>query len=318
VNEKSTIFWSAFSAYESCPQKFLWKYGWGDIDLGFGPGKGKPAPTKRSQHNSIMGDVIQYAIERMYNDELYREPKTLTDRLVALVDSEWVRRTAKGYVDLREARMSEEEMLEICREGVKGYIKTMKANRFLGEFARAEVELFGMVNKWTSLGGRADMIIRRADTGVTILDGKNSKHKLKYTDPDQVRWYALLFRLSFRQMPDRIGFVPYRFPWGHPLRKEDGTPVLGEGGEPQIEQGVEWVPFSEDDLRGLAHRASEARNGMRKKLFQAVPEPNKCRLCDWESVCPERQEQIQANSGKRGAGKKLDALVGADGFVDFS
>ena len=317
MNEKSTIYWTAYSTYLTCPQQFLYKYGWGNVDIGHGPGKGKPRPEKRSMHHAVMGIVIQYAIERMYNDELYRDPKNLSTRLLQIVETEWRRQAARKYIDYQEARMSEEEMLDICRAGVKGYLKTMKAHKLLGEYSKAEVNLLGWINKWVSVGGRADMIIRRSDTGVTILDGKNSRHKGKYTDPDQLRWYALLFRLTYREMPDRIGFVWYRYPHGEPLLDEDGAQVYDDNDELQVEQGVEWVDFTEEDLRGLAQRVVEARDNMRKEKFEAKPVASNCRFCDWESVCPERQAQYKSNAEKRGASKKLEELDGADGFVDL-
>jgi len=215
----------------------------------------------------------------------------------------------RNFVDYAEARMSREEMLQICREGALGYLQTMKAHKLLGVYSRAEVNLVGWVDKWTSIGGRADVIIRREDTGITIIDGKNTKFKMRFTDPDQLRWYALAFRLSYKQLPDRLGFVWYRFP--------HGMETTGEDGEVTTESGVEWVEFTEDDLRGLAQRAIEARNGMRKKNFEANPSPNQCRWCDFESVCPDRQAQREMNASKRKKSDKIEEISGG-GFSDFT
>lgn len=293
MNENSTLYWSALSKYEECPQEFLWSYGWDTIDLGRGLGKGKKTPEIKSKHHAIMGTVTQYAVEKLYNDELYRDPKNLSKRLSDLIENEWARQESKPYnpIDYTEARMSREELIQTCKDGALGYLKTMKAHRLLGPYAKAEVPLLGWINKWTAIGGRADIILRREDTGVTILDGKNTKHKMKYTDPDQVRWYALVFKLAYRELPSRLGFIWYRFPYG--------MEGVAEDGEPFVEQGVEWVPFTEEDLKGLAHRAVDARNGMRKEKFEATPKPPVCNFCDFESVCPARQAQRQENSSKR-------------------
>jgi len=321
LNEQSTIYWSSFNTYENCPQDFLWTYGWGDIDLGNGPGKAKTRPKKQSRHHAVMGIVTQYPIEKMYNDELWRDPGTLSGQLSALVESEWARQTkkAKNWIDYAEAKMSSSEMIELCKEGVVGYLQTMKAHKLLGEYARAEVELLGWINKWTAVGGRADLIIRRADTGISLLDGKNTRFKMTYTDPDQLRWYAMVFYLTWRKMPDRIGFVWYRFPYGGDLRDEDGALVYAEGSDtPMVEQGVEWIPFTEDDLRGIAQRAVAARNGMRKKKFAATPAPSKCKFCEFETVCEERQAQIKKNSATRNANRSVDELKDSFGFVDLT
>jgi hypothetical protein len=290
--------------YEECPQKFLWAKGWDGVDVGAGDGRKKPLPEIRSRHHAVMGIVIQYAVERMYNDELWRDPKNLSKNLVALVEKEWKRQTAdpRNPIDYNEAG-SEEAMLDICREGVVGYLQTMKAHRFLGPYAKAEVDLLGWIDKYNPVGGRADTIVRRDDTGITIIDGKNTKHKMKYTDPDQLRWYALLFKLTYRQLPDRIAYVWYRFP-------TDGD----------AETGVEWIEFTEEDLRGLAQRAIDAKKGMWKKKFDPDPSPTTCRFCDYEPVCEARQQQRAANAANRKPREsmKIAELTGSGGIVDLS
>jgi CRISPR/Cas system-associated exonuclease Cas4 (RecB family) len=316
MNENSTLYWSALSTYEDCPQKFLWSYGWGDIDLGNGPGKSKTVPVKKSAHHALMGTVIQATLEKMYNEELYRDPKNLPQTLQQEVEKQWILHSQKprNWIDFREAGMSEEEMVQVCRDGVHGYLKTMKAHKLLGTYAKSEVRLIGWINKWLSVGGIADFIIRREDTGITILDGKNSKHKMGGVDPDQLRWYAMVFKLAYRQSPDRLGFVWYRFPYGMEKLNSESDSI-------EIEQGVDWIPFTDEDLRGVARRAEEARDGMRKKKFAPTPSPKTCEYCDFLSVCEARQAQREANSrGPRGPKPKPEDFAEVPrtgGFVDM-
>jgi len=312
MDENSILYWTHMSTYEKCGQYFLWRYGWGDIDLGHGPGKRKTPPGRMSEHSAIMGRVVQNAIEHLYNDELYVDPKNLSARLLAFVEREWVRQENKPgtFIDFSDAKMSRAEMLQTCRDGVLGFLATMKAHRLLGPYAKAEVQLTGWIEKWTQIGGWADTIIRRDDTGITILDGKNTKHKMKYTDPDQLRFYALAFFLSYKVMPDRLGFVWYRFPHGMQTTTEEGEFIT--------ETGVEWVPFTREDLQGIAKRAVDARNGMRRKKFEANPVPSECKWCEFETVCPERQAQRAANAGKRSTPQVPEIEQSEYGFVDFS
>lgn len=311
MNERSTIYWSTLKTFEDCPQHFLWSKGWDKIDLGAGPGRPKPKPEIISpRHHAVMGIVIQYAIEKMYNDELWRNPKTLQLTLLDIVEREWDRQEAdpRNQMDYRNIDQTRSELLQICRDGVIGYLKTMQTHRFLGPYAKAEVDLVGWVDKYTQVGGRADMIIRRDDTGIIILDGKNTKHR-DSPDPDQLRWYALLFQLSYRQLPDRLAFVWYRYP---------ANPETGE-------TGITMVPFSEEDVKNLATRVVDARLKMRKELFAPTPTPSKCKNCDFETVCPERQAQRAANAAKRAPRSPQSAktpigstLPEEDGFTDFS
>jgi hypothetical protein len=313
---KFTLYWTNLDNYEKCPRKFLWGRGWADIDLGAGPGRRKPVPYKKSRHHAVMGIVIQAVLEDMYNDELYRDPRGLPDRLLGMIEREWAKQTAKdwNWIDYRIAG-TKESLLEVCRAGVLGYLKTMKANRLLGEWTKAELPLLGWINKWHPIGGRPDVVFRRSDTGITILDGKNSGHKGKYTDPDQLRFYAMVFYLAYREMVDRLGFVYYRFPHGSPVLDKKGNPVLAEDGTPELEEGVDWIPFTKDDLKGLARRAVAARTAMDKRYFDPTPVPSVCRWCDYESECSERQDQIAKN--RRRKPKSIEALQGSGKFTDL-
>lgn len=295
-----TLYWSNLENYEKCPQKFLWGRGWGTIDVGGGPGRPKPKPVKESRHHAVMGMAIQKGVEMLYNNELWKTPAGLPERLVEIVERELRYEIDRSFIDWRVAP-SKEEMLEVCRNGILGFLRTMKAHKLLGPYARAEVELLGWINKYTPVGGRADTILKRDDTGTTILDGKNSQKKGKYTDPDQLRWYALLYYLAYGVLPDRLGFIYYRFPH---------DPERGE-------EGVEWVPCTKDDIKGLAQRAVEARKGMDKEKFHPTPSPSTCRFCEFETVCEARQAQKTANArGRRNTSDANDLGIG-DGFTDL-
>lgn len=304
------LYWSSIELYEKCPRRFLWSRGFGDIDVGGGPGRRKPVPEQRSDHHRVMGIVIQDVIEDLYNNELWKDPKArehkgyLMRKLEDMVREKFYYITQKkkfylpyGTYEKFGKVPTPDEMLEVCLEGVRGYMRTMKANRLLGPYARAEVDLVGWINDYNPVGGRADLIIRRDDSGTTILDGKNSKSKGKYTNPDQLRWYAMCFYLAYSRMPDRLGFVYYRFPYD----------------EDSGESGVEWVDFTKDDIKGLARRAVDVRRSMDKGKFDPTPSPENCKFCDYESVCPERVAQKKANSRprkKKGIAKELDETTG--------
>lgn len=293
MNNSSTLYWSHFKMYEDCPQLFLWTKGWDGIDCGGGEGKPKPNPSKDSREHAVMGISIQYAIEIMYNNELYNDPKNLLETMKRLALEEFHRQESysSNNINWEGSRITRQEAIKLIEDGVHGYLKTMKAHKLLGPYSRAEVNIFGWIDDRTPIGGRADVIIRRDDTGVTILDGKNTKHKMQYTDPDQLRWYALLFMLFYKKMPDRLAFVWYRFPYGMVTYDKNGSEI--------VETGVEWVEFDEKDLQGLAARVLAVKSGMRDNKFDPNPVPSRCKLCDYEPVCEARIRQRSLNSEKR-------------------
>jgi hypothetical protein len=295
--KRYTLYWSSLDLYEGCPQRYLWQKGWGAIDVGGGPGRPKPKPVKKSEHHAVMGTVIQAVLEHFYNDELWKllQPVELKARLLEMAEEFFKLEVARRYVDWRLSPPID-EVKQVIRDGILGYMRTLKEHKLLGPYARAEVELLGYIDKYTPVGGRADMIIRREDTGITILDGKNGKRykdgkggTMTYTDPDQLRWYALLFYLCHQKLPDRLGFVYFRYPFGNPILDDEGNPT-GE-----TEKGIDWVDFTKEDVKGLAQRGVDARRSMDKERFDANPSPKQCRLCDYETVCPQRQSQKDAN-----------------------
>jgi hypothetical protein len=297
-----TLYWAHVDAYERCPQKGLWQYGFGQIDIGGGPGRPKPKPHDKSRHHAVMGIVIQGVLEQFYNEEMWRHREGLKERLVKMTRDRLLDELPRNYIDWKESP-PHDEMEQICVSGVLGFLSTMQAHKLLGPYARSEVTLFGYADKYLALGGRADFVIRRDDTGITMIDGKNSMTKMKHVDPDQLRWYALCFALSYRKLPDRLGFVWFRFPYD----------------EATGESGLDWVEFTRRDLRELVERAQAVRKGQRKEHFDAKPAYDVCRLCDYESVCPQRQAAREENAAKRAKSRGLTVVsdVSPEGIFEL-
>ena len=291
-HSKWAMYWSSLEKYEKCPQMFLWSRGWGNIDVGGGPGKKKPLPVQTSEHHRVMGKTIADVMDKFYNEQWWAKYKgeELVARLRDETRIQFDRHCDKprtyipfGSFSPKGAVPTRAELLDTCIDGVLGFLPTMIANKLVGEFAQAEVNLLGYIDPENPVGGRVDLLIRRKDVGVAILDGKNSATKGKHTNPDQLIWYALCFYIVYQRLPDRLGFIYFRFPY---------DPELGE-------QGVEWIDFDAEDVKGLAYRAVQARKAMYNHEFDARPSPPICKYCDYESICEERQAQIAKNRGRR-------------------
>jgi hypothetical protein len=333
-SKEKALWWSSFNTYEDCGQQFLWKYGVPGIELGGGLGKPKPKPTKRSEHHMVMGKTIQYAIECLYNDHLWKKifmrgegsltPQELSHQLAGIARERLLREIGSSHILWRESP-SHAELEDLCVNGVVGYLKTMVAHRLVGDYSRAEKFLSGAIPcqgggpSSVAVGARVDMIIRRSKPpreGITILDGKNSKYRGKYTDHDQLKFYALVFYLGYRRLPDHLGFVYYRFPAGTPLEE---SPYFKPSVDFSFDSdpGVDWIPVDRNDIRSMAQRVVAVRQGIFRGDFDPDPEPSKCRFCDWEKVCESRQAQKEENRRKRKVKKiTLPPIESGDGFDD--
>jgi len=296
---KSSLYPTQLFNYEVCPQKFLWCSGWDGIDLGRGPGKPKARPEDKSKHHALMGIVIQGVLEDFYNKELWKQGGDVEGRLVKMVRERFSNELPRMHIDWTWSPPWE-ELLETCENGVTGYLKTMKHHKFLGPYAKSEVKVSGHVGD-VKIAGKLDFLIQREDTGVSILDGKNSSTKMKYNNPDQLRHYALAFSLEYGRLPNRLGFVWFRYPYD----EESG------------EEGVDWINFTRRDLKELADRAIQAKRGMIREEFPAFTKAKHCNLCDFEGVCPERQAAKEANRAKRAKRKEsLPIIDASNGPVD--
>jgi len=302
AKKEYVLSWSHYNAYKKkCPRNFLWTYGWKDIDVGGGPGKPKPMIHKRSEHYAVEGIVTQRVVERMYNDGLLKDPSTLLPKLEYYLDVDLKNNLEGRYIDWKKAG-SQQIIRHDCWKEILGYLKTMKAHNLVGSYMKAEEGLYARLKGSWPIYGRVDLLIRRKDAGTLILDGKTTRKKER-ADPDQLQFYALCFYVaSSGQLPDRLGFVFYRFPYG----------MVNEEGE--IEQGVEWYRFSRHDLEKMAKKVLKVRMGMENKKFKPRPIPKVCRWCDYEDLCPERQVQREKNS--KGLRKQVKIPDGA-GFIDL-
>lgn len=304
MSETRPLYWTNFKRYEECPQKYLWYRGHPEYDLGAGLGKSKPKTTKKSYQHIIMGWVVGGVIEDFYNLELWRNQMELKHRLKKRVANKleyYLSKPKKYYVDWNESP-PKEELLQVCIDGVLGFLKTLKHNRLLGPYAKSEVELIAHLNNYCPVGGKVDILFHRDDTGFTILDGKNSKEKGKWTDPDQLRWYAMCFLHMKGYKPDRLGFVYFRYPHGTPIKG-------GEG----IHSGVDYIDWDISELKALSHRAQEVSKKIFKKKFAPTPSRASCQWCEYSDKC-------SVADGKTAFDDELDELekkIGTSGIIDL-
>jgi len=258
-----------------------------------------------------MGLVIGSAIEHLYNDELYKTPTTLVKELETRVRREFQLALGENFIDWGRSP-PKEELLQTCLDGALGFLKTMKTNKLLGPYAKAELDITTFLDKYTPIGGRPDIIIRRDDTGVGIYDGKNAKTPGRYTNPDQLKWYALCFYLAYQVLPSKLAFVYFRYPEGTPPKDHDLTKPW---------TGLVEVPVTKDDLKELAVRIKKTYRAIENEQFDPTPSPTGCKYCPYETVCDARIAQKAANSRHKKSlpvvGSTEEMLETAMGIVEF-
>lgn len=317
-NSMKNLYWSHLKMMRECPQKFLWTKGHPNHDLGNGHGKPKSLPPEEqrsSEHHLLMGSVLAKASEDFYKHEIWKEGfDKAAPKLEEIVRKEFVYQEQERYCLWNY--MTRDECIDICVTGVLNFLKIVHENKLLGRQNFPEYRMTPSVNKYFNACGIVDLIYKDKEDKLHILDGKNASTPGKYEDPDQLRWYALCFRLQFGKLPDRIGFYYFRYPSTNP------PPQLKFVDEKYQQNwtGFVEVPFDILDIKRLAKEAVETSKAINRGVFEPNPVPKHCSMCNFEAVCEQRQAQKSRNAAKRGLrrAKVANPVDGADGFLEFS
>lgn len=281
------ISYSGYKKYRDCPLAYWHQY----------IGNTKP-PRLDNRVNSLYGSAVGKLFELFYNNVIWRRPK-IRDVLVAMVpdvvDGLIAEESTKGVVNWQDPKAnygSREHLLSDVLKGVNQGLDIIKQHQLIGPEAAAEVKLDSKVEGHL-FGGRADFVIRRMapHRDLIILDGKGSKHRGKYVDSTQLRWYALLHKLRKGVVPDRLGFMYWR-------QKPD--------------RGIDWIPFMESSLEDLrmevlaalaeieGRQAVMAANVSRAAhtVFEPAPDVGHCKFCTYLDICPSGQAEVPSAAVK--------------------
>ena len=281
------LSYSGFKSYTSCPRMYWHQY----------IGKTKLVIPENAV-NSLYGSIVGNLFETFYSAKLWRETG-VEQKLLGLVPSHFLKVVAKETregggrtirwkpEDSKANYASPDALLDDVRVTIPRGLSIIRQHRLLGPTqSEAEVKLDHTVDGHT-IGGRADFLIKRIAPylDLVLIDGKGSKWRDKYVDVRQLKWYAMLHRLKHGFMPDKLGFVFWRF---------------------EAERAMDWVDFSEAELVELQGAVLSTMQRIEETTAQLAtlggsdvpsalretfpPSPGeRCRLCAFRLVCPEGQ-----------------------------
>jgi CRISPR/Cas system-associated exonuclease Cas4 (RecB family) len=240
--------------------------------------------------NRLYGNVVGKLFEVFYRDKMWRGgamEQALLDLVRPVLNQVMIEEAQKGGVyDWREPGLksrSVEEVEEEIRETVPRGIESIKYHRLMGVKSKAEVVLDKFV-KGHKIGGRADFIIKRVSPhdDLVIVDGKGTRYREKYTEPRQLRWYAMLYQLIKHKIPDRLGFLYWRL-------------------EP--EENLDWHEVGQMELDnllkavlGVIKEIEEAKSTSDPGAIFWVTAGSNCKLCDYQDLCPEGSKALSAST----------------------
>lgn len=262
---------------------------------------------------SIYGSVVGRLFEEFYKDKLWRmgnPQETLMNRVEATVN-EIIRRETTPWKDKPGGVLlwkgegpgqnpqgmytDREELIADVRDTIPRGFRIIRQHRLVGPRTDAEFKLDYVTENKDILGGRADFIIDRVppQSDTVIVDGKGSRHRGKYVDPQQLQWYAMLFWKHTGKLPDKLAFLFWRY---------------------GPDECMDWLDVVEDDVAELYETANDTIKGIQtsekmllpgsspevaRGVFLPKANDKNCRFCPYASLCPPGQKIQEKLKSKR-------------------
>jgi hypothetical protein len=280
------ISYSGRRLYGNCPYAYWHRYVNGTI-----------LPGLPDTLATLYGDAVGNLFGRFYVDEGWRDADA-TAWLLARVD-ETVTRTIryrtqdkdgspKAYLGWRDAEHPKalyvdlNELMSDVRATVARGLQIIRHYRLLGKKVRVEHKLDLRLPAAT-LAGRSDFMMHRTrpNNDRVILDGKGSRWREKYEDPKQLAWYAMLCERRYGYVPDRVGFVFWRYwppesvDWYEPVKND-----LDDLYEATLGVVVE--------IRGLLRHLADGEDP--DQVFVPKPTRQQCQFCDYSFGCKKKYD----------------------------
>jgi len=138
---------------------------------------------------------------------------------------------------------------------------------------------------------RLDFIVTNPDNTVEILDGKGTNKPDTNVDVEQLYFYALMYLLKYGKLPDKIGFLFYRF------------------------QMIKYIDFDLSQIIDFKNKLSYVKAAIKKdKVFAPKVKLSKqCKWCAYKFKCDEHNKARELNQSKRK--NKMD--LGGSGLIEF-
>lgn len=255
------LSYSGRRAYLLCPKKYYNQYV-------------KKIPREYDPRNHMFGSAIGKVFEWFYDNKVWSQPNPERGACELIVPA--INHTFKEEKFSKESdREYTEQLLDDMKKFVPLGVQTIRKHKLVTPRSVAEQDLtlnctnqdFGITVR---LGGKADFIHGHGDNS-WIVDGKGSKYRDQYTDPEQLIWYSLQHYLKYHVAPTRLGFLFWRFP----------------------EDPIQWIEYDNQALRRSLNLTFEVAQNIRSGSFNTKPS-KACHLCDYKKICTDGSEYLEA------------------------
>jgi hypothetical protein len=249
-----------------------------------------PPPEKESKYFALYGLLVERFFKK-YTNEVAKTGRQLTDDNIKSVLKEiWAYVLETNYVNWNEpwVKNSSDQIFDMALADV---IENMHKFTFWKD-ARSEVTFNVSLKKSGDLiTCRMDFVHEPPGGPVEILDGKGKMKIDADIDLDQLYFYALVYLLNKGRLPDKIGFLYYRF------------------------KIIKYIDFDAATIMAFRDKLALVKTAIKhdKEFVAKVGLSKQCRWCPYKCGCDAYNEKKKQNAEK--SGKKLDL---SGGFQDLS
>jgi CRISPR/Cas system-associated exonuclease Cas4 (RecB family) len=273
------INYHSWKSYKDCPKLF-------DLKRRY-----VPTPFRQSSYYSLYGKLTEKFFTMFSNVwrlkvSPYLPPEEIKFKLKKLYED----LLSREYVDWSApiAVLSKEDIFNQAFADICTIMESNNQNYFLN--TKSEISIEHELQNGVNLNGRLDFLHNDAVTNaVMIFDGKGTDKVGKNISEDQLYFYSLLYQMSFKALPEQLGFFYYKL---------------------NLFQPVEINPAA---IKDYGAKLSVDINQMTSDTeFKATPSNKSCQFCDYRTVCQEGIAYKAAHTRE----SKLDLPIG-NGIEEF-
>lgn len=264
------ISYSSFRRYIDCPRKYKWMQDRVD------------PPEEQSKYFALYGLLIEKFFEHLSNQHYKNNPNLTPKQVRTLMKQQWHFILDDNYVDWDEP-WCKESSEDIFDSAVEDAIKCMAEMDFFKN-TKSEVVFETVLKKSKDiLTGRLDFVFITEDNKVEILDGKGTKKVETNVDIDQLYFYALLYLVRYKRLPDKLGFVYYRY------------------------QMTQYVDFDMDTIMAFKNKLAVVKRAIKNDTTwePKVKISKQCKWCPYQLICDAFKAQKEENAAKRQAKSQI-------------
>lgn len=264
---------------------------------------------------SIFGSSIGMIFEQFYMERLWRIPgtrKVLEDRVEQIVDfvldrEQKPNKNKPAGVILwrgegpgqnpRGLYGSRDELVRDVSFCIANGLNTIKQFLLISKRPQAEMKLHADI-EGHRIGGYADFVLDQVKTGhILILDGKGSRRRERYVEEDQLTWYSMLYQVKFGRLPDRTGFLYWRYEPPVSLDWVDPTQATVDTLKDKVLRRISKIE------KATAKLPERPTLDVVQELFKPKATFDNCMFCPYatQELCPKGFEKAEALKAKRAA-----------------